>query len=224
MIQFREYIAVITFNDRCVGGIPAVDPAARIDAYRGWLKGQGIEGDDNAELTAKLAGDPDMPTASPDDATFIGFRSDENGLYIEARQIKAMLKETAQRLGIVKQVRGSRQVLQHDLHVRGSNGSQKIHLGRGQADGTETRPISVVTPQGPRTSIKAFEYVTGASISFRLLVLAGGVGDGLIGEDDLRKMLELGQYVGIGADRSQGEGTFTLDSFTAVTPSEEKEL
>jgi hypothetical protein len=222
MLSWDTYTVTIQFNDRCIGGIPIASENGRIDVYRGWLKGQDIEDDPTftKPLAEALADDPDMPVASDDEVVGIsGFRRDDNGLYIEARQVKAMLKEAAQRLGYVKAKRGARQVLQHDLHVRASNGAgQKLYLGKSEPDGIETRPIAVVTPQGPRSSIKAFEFVTNEQrLSWRVRVLADGIGNGIIGEDELSAMLELGQELGLGADRSQGEGTFTLERFERET-------
>jgi hypothetical protein len=83
-------------------------------------------------------------------------------------------------------------------------------------DSVDSRPISVVTRQGPRTALKRFEFVVQPRITFQILVLANGVGNGLIGEEELRRMLEFGGMLGIGADRSQGEGVFTVVEFAQV--------
>ena len=229
MPEFTRYAVTVQFNDRIVGGIPIVPEGAdRADAYEAWARGQDVEQPAAAELAEKLADDPDMPAAVDEvEGLETGFRRDDDGIYIEARQVKAMLREAAQRLGIIKTVRGSRQVVQHDLHVRAQDGTQKLRLTRGVSranhplpvsdpDGKDQRPISVVTRQGPRTAIKRFEYVTEAAISFDVMVLAGGVGDGLVDEAKLREMIEFGGYLGLGADRSQGEGTFALVELKAA--------
>jgi hypothetical protein len=180
--------------------------------YEKWARGQGVEdtGENGRTLPEMLAEDPDMPvTVDEIEGLETGFRRDEDGIYIEARQVKAMIRESAQRLGLIKQVRGMRQVVQHDLHVRATDGSQKLRLGD-SPDGTDSRPIAVVTRQGPRTSIKRFQYVNQPTLTFDLWVLAGGVADGICDEQKLRDVLEFGGWLGLGADRSQGEGTFTL--------------
>lgn len=228
MPQFRKFAVALTF-ERIVGGIPIVlseTDAAKV--YRGWLKGQKVDGTDAAELADKLAADPDMPVVA-EEPTAIGFRRDTTGPYIEARQINAMLREAAQRLGYLKQIRGSKQVLQHDLHIRDLSGkTQKLYLyplPDGTPDrtviGLESRPISVVTPQGPRTSIKAFEYAADVRVGFTIHLLTGGIADGqsglLIDEPQLREMLQLGEWLGLGADRSQGEGCFVIERFEEIT-------
>jgi hypothetical protein len=217
MITYRTYTTTIRFRDRLVGGIPAADPDAdSVDLYEKWARGQGVENAPGFDQTLpeSLAADPDMPVAVADIAgPQMKFRSNDDGLYVEARQVKAMLREAAQRLGMIKTTRGTRQVLQHDIHVRGLDGSQKLPLGCQEPDGTDMRPISIVTPQGPRTALKRFDYVTERELTFVIRVLAGGVGDGIVGPEQLRDMLELGGDLGLGADRSQGEGTFEVVAF-----------
>lgn len=219
MLSWTRYTVVIRFRDRLVGGVPIAAPETdREKLYGSWQRGQQVESDGTSPtLTETLVSDEDMPV---DELTGQGFKRDQDGLYIEARQVKAMLKEAAQRLGIVKNVRGSRQVLQHDLHVRALDGGQKIHVGRDEPDGVDERPISVITPQGPRTSLKRYEYITEPELAFEIRLLAGGIGNGLIDADTLHDMLELGSELGLGADRSQGEGTFDLVSIQQPSESE----
>jgi hypothetical protein len=221
-VKWSSYEVEIQINDRLVGGIPIVpEGAERADAYEAWARGQGVEEAPGFEqtLSEALAEEPDMPVTTEEVAGLeTGFRSDEEGIYVEARQVKAMLKEAAQRLGIIKTVRGSRQVLQHDLIVRSADGGQKLHLGLAEPSGKDSRPISVVTRQGPRTAIRRFDYASQPTIRFVVRVLAGGVGDGLVNEEKLRDMLEFGGELGLGADRSQGEGTFTVLSLRAHEP------
>jgi hypothetical protein len=227
-VDFHRYTVTIEFEDRLAGGIPMIPPGTdRADAYERWAKGQGVEPEEAREgLAEALAAEGDMPVGADDvEGLQTGFRRDDTGIYIEARQVKAMLRESAQRLGIIVQKRGTRQVIQHDLHVRALDGGQKLRLlmtadGKDvpleAADGTDQRPISVVTRQGPRTALKRFEYVEEARLSFQVMILAGGVGDNLIGPDELQRMLEFGGMLGLGADRSQGMGTFTVVSLEPV--------
>lgn len=226
MTTWTTYEIGIDFDDRVVGGIPVLPAGAdRADAYEKWARGQGVEQPDARGLAETLAEDLEMPTLTAEDEVagmVTGFRRDDEGIYLEARQVKAMLRESAQRLGIIKKVRGSRQVLQHDIIVRGADGSKKLRLVRDgfeltEPDGGDQRPIAVITPQGPRSAIKRFEYVNQASMKFTVRVLAGGIGDGLIDADKLGEMVEFaGESLGLGADRSQDEGTFTVTQFEQV--------
>ncbi|MBI3936436.1 MAG: hypothetical protein HY323_05620 [Betaproteobacteria bacterium] len=223
MIGWSIYDVELEFDDRLVGGIPLVaetaEPEERANAYESWARGQGVEGADASDLAETLAEEGDMPVLTEDAEVAgmtTGFRRDADGLYVEARQVKAMLREAAQRCGLLKQKRGARQVVQHDLHVRAVDGGQKLRLDRMEPDGTDERPISVVTRQGPRTAIKRFEYVNQAQLRFQIRLLSGGVGDGIVGEEELRKMLEFGGWLGLGSDRSQGEGVFRLKEMRRI--------
>jgi hypothetical protein len=223
-IKWHKYEVEIRLRDRIVGGIPIIPEGAdRADMYEKWARGQGVENDKNFEksLPEALADDPDMPTTAEEvEGLETGFRRDENGLYIECRQPKAMLKEAAQRLGYYVQKRGSKQVLQHDLIVRALDGSQKLYLDATEPSGKDARPISVVTRQGPRTAIKRFEYATQPTLVFRVHILAEGIGEGIIDYEKLHDMLEFAQELGLGADRSKGEGTFDLIRLDEISDSE----
>ena len=221
LLSWRTFYVKIEFEDRLVGGVPATlssdDREAREKAYQEWVAQQ--TGEDAPEsLVNELAEDPDMPVVEI--GPLNAFKRDEDGIYVEARQVKAMLKEAAQRLGIVVRQRGARQVLQHDLHVRDDldQRTQKLHPypSKKDADGIDERPISVMTRQGPRTAIKRFEYLEQVQIAFHVKVLKGGVGDNKVTAANLAQMLELGGWLGLGADRSQGAGLFNVVEFYEV--------
>jgi hypothetical protein len=222
-LSWTRYRVTLEFDDRIVGGVPAHQADTtydeRRDAVESWLSKQTGEKPPPEGLVEEVMNDPDIPTVE------IGplntFKRDDDALYIEARQVKAMLREGAQRLGIIAKKRGSRQVIQHDLHVVGQD-KQKIRLCRAgvwlqEPDGVDERPISVMTRQGPRTAIKRFEYVTEPTITFTVQLLAGGIGDKIVSAIELKQMMELGGWLGLGADRSQGAGMFTVVSVDLLT-------
>src|SRR5262249_54137952 len=104
MPEWREDEGTIRLREPPVGGTPIVpEGAERADAYEGWARGQGVEDAPgfNLPLHEALASDDDMPVATIEDVEGLatGFKRDpERGLYIECRQVKAMLREAAQRL------------------------------------------------------------------------------------------------------------------------------
>jgi len=76
----------------------------------------------------------------------------------------------------------------------------------------------VVTPQGPRTAIKRVDYVQHVSFSFEVWVLTTAAQEKRhVGEEELKRMLALGQENGLGADRSQGQGKFEVTAFEKVS-------
>jgi len=227
MPTFLRYTTHVHLDDRLVGGIPALsgDPDVRSAQVQAWIKTQSGEVAP-ATLETEVANDPTHPVQRHGDeeqAPLNAFRRDDRGLFIEARQVKAMLKEASQRLGLLQKKRGTRQVLQHDLYVRavGDDQSQKLHLSHFdpqsgelrpimRPDGIDERPISVITRQGPRTALKRSEYVVRPHISFDIYLLDAAPGKGRLGSRELADILDLSQWLGLGADRSQGAGGFEV--------------
>ena len=82
----------------------------------------------------------------------------------------------------------------------------RIYIGKEEDIKIGERVVHAMTPRGPRSSIRQYEYIETPEIVFRLRVLDDRVFD--IGH--LRILLEYAQYFGLGANRSQGEGKFEL--------------
>ena len=87
--------------------------------------------------------------------------------------------------------------------------TDRIRLGKMEPDGTIQRFIQAITPKGPRSTIKYIDYVMAPRLSFDLNVLD----DGVITEEHLRTIFEYGAVHGIGQERSQGFGRYTLEVF-----------
>lgn len=78
--------------------------------------------------------------------------------------------------------------------------------------GVDERVVHAMTMQGPRSSIKRFEFAEDVDLSFTLRVLNGGA----VQEEDLRMLLDYAAQNGIGSDRSQGAGIFKVLAFERV--------
>lgn len=76
----------------------------------------------------------------------------------------------------------------------------------------EERPISVMTRQGPRTSLKRCEVAHDVSVAFTLHVMA----DGIVKPTYLEAMVNYCCLNGFGADRSQGSGRAELVDFVRL--------
>lgn len=133
----------------------------------------------------------------------------------ESRAFKAALKEGANVLKKVLDVANFRSKLAERVFVDPRVGGCPIRCEcgfperHGQLLHVEERPIQVMTMRGPRTSIKRVEFARNVTLNFRLRVLR----DELVTGEQLRTILEYAQDGGIGADRSQGSGTFDLIEF-----------
>lgn len=131
-----------------------------------------------------------------------GFPEDEKGLFIWARQVKAMFRESATMLRVTTEKRGSKQIFQHGFEIKALPGSQtsktpvkdmgedardsgehvavgeghipsdRLYLSRMKPDGMDEGPIHVQTAQGPRSAIKRVDYCQYVLIEFEIWVLA----------------------------------------------------
>lgn len=213
---FDEYRVKIKIGT-IAGGTPK-----HKDLLKGWINATNKELSDEERAKLVEATAEELPDLSEEKEakSWVGFKSDDDGLYIDGRQLKAMLKESA---NIIKKIAPSRvdkkknpkgigitafksKVADHVFVVE-----RKVHLKRDgefikEADVLDERPIHVMTAQGPRSSIKRTDLVHGATVEFTIR----RVDDIAVTEKALYAILSYCQYVGLGADRSQGMGTFKV--------------
>jgi len=210
---YDKYAVKLRFRDRVCGGTPK-NP----ELLRGWIAAT-TEHDD--ETTTKQEKEAREALLTPtEEKSWIGFPGDNAGLFLWARQIKAMFKEAATMLLVTTQKRGSKQIFQHAFEVKSTEKSRpadRIYLGSKEPTAFSEGPIHVQTPQGPRTALKRVDYLEKPTISFVVWVLTtSGQEKRHVGEEDMVKMLTFSQENGLGADRSQGQGKFDVLEFQAL--------
>jgi len=228
---YDRYTVEIAFRDKIYGGIPK-DPSVMIN----WLVSRAkMTKEEAKEKAAKIAEEVKSdPEALEKGVTT--FKRDIDGLYIEERQVKAMLREAAQTTGLLSKY-GMRDLIAHAMFTRPDK-TGKIHLLRDgkkivEEDGFEERALHVMTPRGPRDALKRGMYVEKPHVSFTLLVTKPvfkpkpkteqedpkpkkPVSPQAIEEETLHTLFQVAQEIGLGADRSQGEGKFDLIRFEAI--------
>ena len=204
---YNVFEVSIKFRDRLCGGVPK-NP----ELIKGWIKAK--TGYDDAITTAQTEEAIATMIDTETEKSWNGFPSDENGLFIWSRQVKALFKEAATMLRFTTSKLGSKQIFQHGFEIKGKDIADRIYLGKSEADGSAEGPIHVQTAQGPRTALKRVDYVTRGDIQFEVWILKTEPAEKRhISESDLVKMLTFGQENGIGADRSQGHGKFDVVHF-----------
>lgn len=210
--MFRFYKVALQFKDRVCGGIPK-----HPNVIRAWVEARTGYDDERAQEIIKEAKNAmqaaDTLGEKEEIKGWAGFKANERGLYLESRQVMAMLKESA---NVLKGIKGSEPIikiknLKARLAERVFVEPSKIHLlpTREEPDGYEEHTIRVMTPRGPRSAIKRFDYIQECGVEFTLRVLD----DGLVGEAELEQILDLAEHLGLGANRSQGYGQFEVTSF-----------
>ena len=146
-----------------------------------------------------------------------GFKRTSDGeLYIEGRQVKAMLKEAASIAvaagkvpqggnGVAsKQGKFLTKFLPEHVFVE----DDIIRLGVTEPSGVMQKFLHVMTPQGPRDSIAYVEFVDEAQISFTVTT------DWDWPEKTWAMIWLTAQQNGLGADRAQGCGRFVVTEWT----------
>lgn len=191
------------------GGTPTDQKVAE-----GWLRTKLGAKDDLlremvAETMAERGVDADEAAKIVDAQKHLnGFKRDEDGLYIEGRQLKAALKEAAsvavasgklEMRGWGKTNKGLLSFLAEHVHVI----EDKLHLGVTEASGITQRFVH--TFRG--TGIQYEEYVTDAKISFTIET------DYDFTAEQWAHIWLTGERQGIGASRSQGFGKYTVTSW-----------
>ncbi len=217
---FAAYTVTLQFHDRVAGGVPR-DPKV----MEGWLMLNipGITPDEILAYqirTMREMGVPVPDGASTADMHLLaeqlgemrsvnGFKRDtRGGLYIESRQVKALLKEVTNILfagdrwkapGQKTQGKGPRSFLAERVFIN----PDRIYLGRQVADDVETTFGHVMGPQGPRTMISRFEVCHQPTVTFEVVSAQDAVD-----ADHWPNIWLLGEQNGLGSSRSQGYGRF----------------
>ncbi len=210
MKLYKFYNVRLKLRDRLIGGWPK-NP----ESEEAMLRARGLE-----DL---IPPKPDLETLTDEEKkelkesavsrSWTGFKSNGDGIYIESRQPKAMLKECANILKNMLKVKNMKSKLAERVYIE----PPEISLGKKEPDGVDSRVVHVMTMKGPRSSIKIFDYVSQVEISFRLKLLL----DEVIKKEHLDTLFEYAQDSGLGADRSQDQGKFDLLEFAEVSGNSE---
>lgn len=229
---FATYEVALEFEHRVMGGVPK-DPKI----VQGWLRSKaGItEARELFQVTMRTMAENGTPLdvdpvvvaemdademyniidqASEEHAAVKatnGFKTGEQGLYIEDRQVKAMLKESVnilfagERWGKTK--KGPKSFVAERVFVR----PRQIWLGAEEPDGVELVVGHVTDKQGKRSTLTYHEYVEDPTVEFRMEVLR----DELTPLQWAQVWLHA-QRNGLGALRSQSYGRFEVTKWERV--------
>jgi hypothetical protein len=192
---------------RIAGGTPT-DP----NVAEGWLKTKlGLDKDDLireavAEVMAERGITADEATAIVSTNKHLnGFKRDDNGLYIEGRQLKAAIKEAANVAAAVGKLplrswgqtrKGLLGFVSEHICVI----DDRLHLGVTEPTGIAQRFVHTFRGSG----IQYEEYVDNATIDFTIAA------DYDFPEEQWALLWLTGEQQGIGASRSQGYGRYEV--------------
>lgn len=235
--QFSHYHVELQLRDLIVGGIPGDE-----SVIRKWLEAK-MELDETAfeELLEKTIAERNGPmsvqekvdalAASPSAPSVNGFKrdADTDELYWETRCMKAAFKEFANSAypgtdwpGKTDIGKGFRKGLQSTLEERVfidgvgiglgvKNGEVSSKPGEGRA-WVEERVKHVMTPQGPRSSINRVQVVQRPLLSFEMKVR-----DDFLPWSAWGRIWQVGEEIGVGADRGRSDGRFDLVTLDKIS-------
>lgn len=198
--------------DRIVGGVPS-DPGVA----QKWLESKIVDNDDLirklvAETMVERGIGADEAVKEVDRLKHLnGFKRDDQGLYIEGRQVKAAIKEAGNIAGCSGKLptgkkawgvtgKGLMGFFAEHIFVE----DDRIHLGVSEPAGIQQRFVFASGPTGRRTGIQYEEYVDEAKISFHVIT------DNKFTDEQWAMIWLTGQQQGLGATRSQGYGRYTV--------------
>lgn len=224
---FTTYQVRLQIRSWLVGGTPK-DPKM----IAGWLRKHSglIEGSEELRLwllrTLRETGKEVDEEMSYDDLLklsqqyaednhTVGFREDrEQGLYLESRCVKSMLKECANiwlagklglKLGLTN--KGPKNYVAESVFID----RERIYLGVLEPTGIHQFIGHTSGPQGPQSSLTYYEYVERPTLTFCVQV----AGDG-IEHAHWAAVWRLAQENGLGSLRSQGFGTFDIEQWEQI--------
>jgi hypothetical protein len=197
--SFRKFSVQIQFRDLVLGGRPMTQ-----QLLEAWLKERDIKISSGRDLQCLTRGDLKSIESSDIKASaWNTFESDNEGLFIEERNVKGMLRDA----GMVSKI-GKSSVFPDIVRNGIFTKPERIHLKR--SGSTVKRPDGyidrVALPKircKTRGVLKRQDFVKQPSIDFQLWVVAGALSD-----EEVQSLFLVGQEVGLGASRTQGYGKF----------------
>lgn len=196
---WKKWSGRLKFRDEVLGGMPRIEKQ-----LPDFLEAKGRKGKEK-EIKE------DLDLVQEEEKRHTGFRSDGDGLYLHADQIKSAIKEWASNLRLYK-VRGKlgiSKLIQQTMVVTPT----KISLSKKDPDGQHYHQGKVRSPQGDVSILSCFDYVRGAEISFEIKVVETCP----LTHGDLLKCFALGQDTGIASLRTHGFGRFDLLELKEIT-------
>lgn len=233
-MSMHIYYDLTLIIDRLVGGIPKQEKIIKGWQEARWPTGLVAEELANEGITPETATEQTLEdlgsNAQSEDeiaAVWTGFAMMQHPQFgeiaaVESRQIKAMLKESANIIKDMPEAKVEKKgkdgkVTRTTIALRAKLAERVFPQPKWipildvfgepiKIDNLE-RPIHVMTRQGPRTALKRTDFADEVILKCELKVL----NDGLITENILRAILNHACDNGIGTDRSQGAGTFAYE-------------
>ena len=178
----------------------------------------------NEEIFAKYVeskrvtgGSDEVDIETIEENGWTGFHNDEKGIFIFDYVIRGFLKYWGNLKKEEFGVKALRAKITDSVYVF----PRRIYLEDEKGEiikepaGVVERSLRIMTPQGPRTTIKRSDYVSiGTIVRFNIDLI--DVGKNEVTMEMLRSLLENGKYAGLGEFRNGSYGRFEIVEFNEV--------
>jgi hypothetical protein len=214
---FTRYAARIEFRDKLLGGVPR-----QPKLIEGWLRSRAglTDGDEirhtmlrtlvelgvnvDSSMSFEQLEQASEAVAARKQTT--GFKTGEHGLFLEARQVKALLKESSNIVFSGERFGPTRKTARPFVAERIFVEPDRLWLGAAEPDGVEMTVGHVVGAAGPCSIIGYHEYVCQAALEFTVLTMRDW-----LTPDQWSDIWVHAQENGLGALRSEGFGRFYIE-------------
>ena len=207
------YDLVVHFQEKFLGSSPA-DP----EVYAKFIASRKKE--------ALEAAGEEVETLPVDEQEYAGwsvFHRDEQGLFTFDYRLRGFFKAAAAAVtgrvvmpGFKSKIDKWVFCFPRRIYLTDAMGNHIL-----EPHGVYERAIRIITPKGPRTTLKRSDYVdAGTMLKARVMVLP--LGSSVITEKMLRSWLGYGALVGMGERRTDGFGRFTYELTTVQAGEEEQ--
>lgn len=221
---FAEYSVELTMEEYLSGGIPA-----QPEIIEAWLKKNLVTDEVQAfkDLVEKTMRErnPDLESSTEitdehvDDALkdivsinhTVGFKRDGNGLYIEERCVKAMLRENVSIIWSGDRNTPTRKAFRGYFNERVFVTPSRIYLGTDTPDRIHTYIGHPTGPQGKVSTLSYYEQVWSPTLAFNIQVF-----EDCIPENRWPVLWKEAELNGLGALRSSGFGRFAVTKWERI--------
>ncbi|PWT75308.1 MAG: hypothetical protein C5B60_05530 [Chloroflexi bacterium] len=218
---WTRYLVTWQFKNKLCGSVPQSP-----DLIKPWLAARAPKvvpaavaagdaptlDDLEAEVLESL---PDQGDTETVDRITLGFQANQTGLYLRSGTIKAHLKDCARQLMKPLDFKNLRSHVADAVYLEDDEIPILRTLVNKQAivtahDGDFEVAVHVMTPRGPRNSLKRIRYIDQPAIQFTMRVLLKRLTDQTHRKEDevLETIFDYGSVHGYGGERGMGMGRY----------------
>lgn len=225
--MWNNYEVNLKFVGKVMGGIPKDEKMIKTWLEAGRMRDskyerqveKEISGRTLEEIKKECVENSMTDEEAKEEKLWVGFLSDEIGIYAREHQIKAHLKDCANQIKDFKELRKIKGLSKNGkVSAFKSKVANKVYVEKEinyflkdgkpfrEVDGCHEHGIRIMTLQGERSALKRNDFIINPELNFTLKVLD----DGVIGLEALQVIFDYGCVHGMFSERGHGYGKYTF--------------